>query len=226
MPDELAGHSGDGRQAATLQQLSITHAVGLHPYFMPPLSNVMKVTQVDWYAIKTCSYCLIHPYVNHSSLQLCIKKKILFMDRCHLTHVLWSIKYNTISYTDHISPKTFSDSSCSRLALKSLPQGSQPDSREVLSVTCLPQPTVKSVNNYIIVHYKHWEGKILWGKLALQDSVIWALFQLAFTFGCVWEVNGVCESISSINIHNEVRVNNQRHQTRGTEREKETYYQS
>lgn len=47
MPDELAGHSGDGRQVATLQQLSITHAVGLHPYFMPPLSNVMKVTQVD-----------------------------------------------------------------------------------------------------------------------------------------------------------------------------------
>lgn len=47
MPDELAGHSGDGRQAATVQQLSITHVVGPHSYFMPPLSDGMDVAQVD-----------------------------------------------------------------------------------------------------------------------------------------------------------------------------------
>lgn len=62
MLDELAGHGGDGRQAATVQQLSITHAVGPRSYITPPLSNGMDVGGLmrKKEEKSTCAYCLIH----------------------------------------------------------------------------------------------------------------------------------------------------------------------
>lgn len=59
----IGSYSGDGRQAATLQQLSITHTSRLRSYFMLPLYSRMDAAQVDLYAPKNLIFFLVVKYI-------------------------------------------------------------------------------------------------------------------------------------------------------------------
>lgn len=110
MPDELAGHSGDGRRSATVQQLSITHTVGACSYFTPPLTNECRAGGV----IHSKNLLLL----SYSSLKANLYGWYVFF----FLNQMWSIKYDSISYIDHVSQNNLSASHYTRVTLKSLPK--------------------------------------------------------------------------------------------------------
>lgn len=189
MPDELAGHRGDGRRSATVQQLSITHTVGACSYFAQPLSNGMNVMQVDWYTVKTSSYCLIHLPKQISMVVMLL----LFLKKNQMSCEMWYIKYESINYIDHISQNNLSASHSTRLKLKSLPKALYwtPERSNQCYLSFWTNSEVwQSAHNYIIVCYKEWEERIL--ELNCHPQRNFSLVSISrVTFGCVWEANGV-----------------------------------
>lgn len=145
MPDELAGHSGDGRRSATVQQLSITHTVGACSYFTPPLSKRDECCAGGLIRSKNL-LLLFYPSskANLYGWYLCIWKTLLFFLN-QMSCEMWSIMYDSINYIDHISQNNLSASHYTRLThLKVSSRHFTGLQREVLKVTCLSGLTLSS----------------------------------------------------------------------------------